>query len=193
MMRPRLKFHWQALGWPGLLGLLLLLAAAALALGLTPRWQAQASQVEAEAGRLQRQLRAQRIAAATAATPGAQAATLTPAQWQLGLPSGELRQQRLADLLELGLRQGLVSVRTEHRLTVDAGAGLERLRITMPVQGGYAQLRGYIDAALLQDAGLSLDSLKLRRAHPQTAEVDAELIWSLHARQVIVPAQEAQR
>jgi len=190
-MRARLKFLAQALGWPGLLGLLLLLAAAALALGLTPRWEAQASQWEAEAGRLQRQLRAQKLAAA-AATPGAQA-TLTPAQWQLGLPSGEQRQQRLADLLELGLRQGLLSVRTEHRLTVDVSAGLERLRITMPVQGGYAQLRGYIDAALLQDPGLSLDSLKLRRANPQTPEVEAELLWSLHARHAAAPEQEAPR
>jgi len=170
----------RPLGWPGLLGLLMLLAAALLALGPTPRWEAQASQSEAEAGRLQRQLRAQKIAAAAA--PGAQPATLTPVQWQLGLPSAERRQQRLADLLELGLRQGLLSARTEHRLTVDAGAGLERLRVTMPVQGGYAQLRGYIDAALLQDAGLSLDGLKLRRANPQTAEIEAELLWSLHAR-----------
>lgn len=185
-MRPLMNLL-RPLGWPGLLGLLMLLAAALLALGPTPRWEAQASQLEAEAGRLQRQLRAQqRVAAA----PDAQA-TLTPVQWQLRLPPAEQRQQRLADLLELGLRQGLVSTRTEHRLTLDAGAGLERLRITMPVQGGYAQLRGYIDAALLQDPGLSLDSLKLRRASPQAAEIEAELLWSLHARHA--PAAEAPR
>lgn len=189
MMMKRLQHLIQTLGWPGLLGLALLAAAAGMALGLTARWEAQASQLQADAERLQRQLRTQKLAA----TPKAEATTLTPAQWRLGLPAAELRQQRLADLLELSLRQGLASNRTEHRLTVDASAGLERLRVSMPVQGGYAQLRGFIDAALLQDAGLSLDSLKLRRSNPQTAEVDAELLWSLHARHPgAATAKEAQ-
>lgn len=177
---------FSSLGWPGWLGLLCLSAAAAMALGLQPRWDAQTAQVQAEADRLQRQLRQ-----AKRAESDRPAAELTPTQWQLSLPASDLRQQRLADLLELGLRQGLMSTRTEHRLTLDATAGLERLRVTMPVQGGYAQLRGFIDAALLQDPGLSLDSLKLRRAHPQTPEVEAELLWSLHARLAPAPVAAA--
>ncbi|MEJ6001559.1 hypothetical protein [Paucibacter soli] len=187
MMRPLMQFV-RSLGWPGWLALALLAGAAGLALGLLPRWEAQTARLQGEADHLQRQLRL-RAPAAPASGPAA----LTPQQWQLSLPAAELRQQRLADLLELGLRQGLVSNRTEHRLTLDASAGLERMRVTMPVQGGYAQVRGYIDAALLQDPGLSLDSLKLRRANPQTAEVDAELLWSLHARHPgAAPAKEAQ-
>lgn len=164
----------RALRWPGLLGLAALALAALLELGLTQRWQAQSDDLQATAERLQRQLRLQR---ASGAGPEA-----TLQSWQLALPDADQRQQRLADLLEQGLRAGLLSSRTEHRLSIDATAGLERLRVSMPLQGGYAQLRGFIEAALRQDPALSLDSLKLRRASPAAAQIDAELVWSLHAR-----------
>lgn len=169
-----LKRLLQGLGGPGLAGLLALLLAAAPGL-LAQRWDTQAARLQAEVDGLRQQLRAQR-AGSTSVAPA------TPQQWQQALPAGALRQQRLADLLELGLRQGLASARTEHRLSVDAGSGLERLRVSMPLSGGYAQLRGFIAAALLQDPALSLDSLKLRRASPLATELEADLVWSLHGR-----------
>jgi Tfp pilus assembly protein PilO len=101
-------------------------------------------------------------------------------QWQAALPAASERQQRLADLLELGIRLELNGARTEHRLaTAD---GLERLRVTMPVTGSYAQLRRFIGAALAHDPALSLDAIKLRRVSPMAVEVEAELQWSLHGR-----------
>jgi hypothetical protein len=169
-----IKIALRALGWPGLLGLGALLLAGVLELGLAQPWQSETDEAQAQAERLQRQLRLQRASG--------MAAEATPAQWQQALPESALRQQRLADLLELSLRAGLSSSRTEHRLTIDATAGLERLRVSMPVQGGYVQLRGFIESALRQDAALSLDSLKLRRNAPAAAEIEAELVWSLHAR-----------
>ena len=89
-------------------------------------------------------------------------------------------QQRLADLIEMATRSGLVSVRTEHRLA--SSEGIERLRVTMPLAGSYAQLRRFVGAALAHDAALSLDGLKIRRASPQSIEVEAELQWSLFGR-----------
>ncbi|MDT9000919.1 GspMb/PilO family protein [Paucibacter sp. APW11] len=168
----------QSLGAPGLLGLLCLALAAPLALWAVPHWQAQGEQMEARLQAQRRQL------LALAAAP-AQAEVKTPEQWRIALPDAEQRQQRLADLLEIGLRAGLASTRTEHRLSVDARNGLERLRVSMPVQGGYAQLRRFIETALSHDPALSLDSLKLRRQTPQAAELEAELVWSLHARAAV--------
>lgn len=170
-----IKRQAARLGWPGALGL----AALLIALGLLvfgKSLDAQTVRLQAEADGLRQQLRAQRAAGTAAQAPA------TPQQWQLALPSSEQRQQRLADLLEIGMRQGLVSARTEHRLSVDTGAGLERLRVTMPLVGGYAQLRGFIEAALRHDPALSLDSLRLRRASPNAAELEADLVWSLHGR-----------
>lgn len=163
------------LGWPGAVGLLALLVAGGLELGLVQHWQQQHQALETRVEQLQRQLRLQR-ASGTAAGPG------TPEQWRASLPGPELRQQRLADLLEAAVRAGVSTPRTEHRLSVDGNAGLERLRVSMPVQGSYATLRAFLEQALRQDPALSLDGLKLRRSDPAGAELEAELQWSLHGR-----------
>lgn len=162
----------KALGWPGLAGIAALaLAVAAIVLG--QRWDAQAARLQAEA----RELRAKARPAAAA-----MAAPVSVQQWQAALPPSGDRQQRLADLLELAIRLDLNGARTEHRLSTSEG--LERLRVTMPVTGSYAQVRRFIAAALAHDPALSLDALKLRRTSPMAAEVDAELQWSLHGRAV---------
>lgn len=165
-----IKAMFRKLGWPGLAGLAALaLAVAAVVLG--QRWDAQAVRLQAEA----RDLRAKaRPAAAATAVP------ISVQQWQATLPASGSRQQRLADLLELSIRLDLVGARTEHRLS--STEGLERLRVTMPVTGSYAQLRRFIAAALEHDPALSLDAIKLRRVSPLSADVDAELQWSLHGR-----------
>lgn len=165
----------RRLGWPGALGLLALLVAGGLELGLAQRWHQEQQALTAQAEQLQRQLRLQRAS-------GAAASQATPEQWRAGLPGPELRQQRLADLLEAGLRAGVSTPRTEHRLSVDGNAGLERLRVSMPVQGGYAALRAFLEQALRQDPALSLDAIKLRRTAPSSPELEAELQWSLHGR-----------
>lgn len=167
MKRPALV---NALGWPGLAGLAALaLAIAAIVAG--QRWDAQATRLQAEV----RELRTKaRPAAAAVAAP------VSVQQWQATLPLPAGRQQRLADLLELAIRLDLHAARTEHRLS--ASEGLERLRVTMPVTGSYAQLRRFIAAALERDPALSLDAVKLRRTSPMSADVDAELQWSLHGR-----------
>lgn len=168
----KLKPHavLKALGVPGLAGLAAL-ALSALAIVLGQRWDAQAAALVAEA----RQLRAR-------AAPLVQAASapVSVAQWQATLPPPADRQQRLADLLELSIRLELNGARTEHRLST--AEGLERLRVTMPLTGSYAQIRRFIGAALAHDPALSLDAIKLRRASPLAADVDAELQWSLHGR-----------
>lgn len=160
----------KALGWPGLAGAAaLVLAIAAIVLG--QRWDAQAAALQAEAHALR--ARARPVAVATAVPVSVQ-------QWQATLPAASERQQRLADLLELSLRLDLNGARTEHRLST--AEGLERLRVTMPVTGSYAQVRRLVSAALEHDPALSLDSIKLRRVSPMSADVDAELQWSLHGR-----------
>lgn len=160
----------KALGWPGIAGIAAL-ALAVVAIVLGQRWDAQAAALQAEA----RALRAK-------ARPTVAAAPLPVSvqQWQATLPAAGQRQQRLADLLELSIRLELNGARTEHRLAT--AEGLERLRVTMPVTGSYAQLRRFIAAALEHDAALSLDAIKLRRVSPMSADIDAELQWSLHGR-----------
>lgn len=159
----------KALGWPGIAGVAALLVAV-FAVVLGQRWDAQAAALQAEA----HALRAKARPAVAAAAP------VSVQQWQAALPAASERQQRLADLLELSIRLELNGARTEHRLATTEG--LERLRVTMPVTGSYAQLRRFIGTALEHDPALSLDAIKLRRVSPLSADVDAELQWSLHGR-----------
>lgn len=175
----QLRVLWRALsalGLPGVLAALCLLGAGVLALHLTPRWQDEAEELAVQQAALRRSLRAP--------LPTGAAGAQTPAAFLAALPPASERQQRLADLLEIGLRLGLVQQRSEQRVSVDADTGLERLRISMPVQGSYAQLRHYLGAALAHDAALSLDSLHLRRTQRDSQELQAELVWTLHSRRV---------
>jgi hypothetical protein len=158
----------SSLGMPGLAGIAaLLLAVVAVLLG--QRWDAQAAALQAEVQALRAKAR-----------PAPAAVPVSLQQWQAALPAPAARQQRLADLLELAIRLELNAQRTEHRLA--SSEGLERLRISMPLTGSYAQIRRFIAAALAHDPALSLDGLKLRRAGPLSADMDAELQWSLHGR-----------
>ncbi len=171
MKRPAfVKALVKTLGWPGLLGIAAL-ALAIVAVVLGQRWDVQATKLQAEA----RELRTQARPAVAAAS-----APISVQQWQASLPPSSSRQQRLADLLELSIRLDLSGARTEHRLS--SSEGLERLRVTMPVTGSYAQVRRFVGAALEHDPALSLDGIKLRRVSPVSASVDAELQWSLHGR-----------
>lgn len=165
----------RRLGLPGAFGLLCLLVAVLLLLGPARGWEAQAAAAQADADALRAKLRRQPVVVEAPQET-------QPRHLVASLPEVGDRQARLGDLLTLALKQGLNSSRTEHRITRDDKLGLERLRITMPVQGSYAQLRGFIEQALRQDPALSLDSLKLRRNNPAAAEIEAELVWSLHAR-----------
>jgi hypothetical protein len=167
--------NMHRLGWPGLVGLVALMAAAACVL-LAQRWDAEASASRARAEQMMRRMSSVAVPVRAADAP------LAPKAWLAQLPAAALRQERLADLLELAIRNDLSSARTDYHLATDTGLGVEHLRVSMPVSGRYAQLRAFIEAALAQDPGLSLDELKLQRAGPQSDRVDAEMVWSLHGR-----------
>jgi hypothetical protein len=61
----------------------------------------------------------------------------------------------------------------------DAGLGLVRLQITVPVQGRYRQMRASVNRALLDMPNLSLDQVMLRREHAGNTELEAQLRFSL--------------
>ncbi|MBT9500030.1 MAG: hypothetical protein IV092_02200 [Burkholderiaceae bacterium] len=183
MTRGELVRHLRRFGLPGAFGLLCLLAAALLLLGPARSWDVQAATSLSDADALRARLKRQPVVVDAPQET-------QPRHLVASLPEVTDRQARLGDLLTLALKQGLNSSRTEHRITRDDKLGLERLRITMPVQGSYAQLRGFIEQALRQDPALSLDSLKLRRNNPAAAEIEAELVWSLHARSAIIEGRQ---
>lgn len=176
---------WGAWGWLGVVGALALSAAAVLQLS-TAVWRADEIDELAKIDEIRSSQRL-RMALRDRETDKSQQ-RLTPAQWAAELPGSSLRQQRLGDLLEVAVRSGLTMDRTEQSLVNGPIDALDRMRVTMPVSGSYAQVRSFIGEALRQDCGLSLDSLKLTRASIATGDVAADLVWTLHGRR---PSREA--
>ena len=174
-------FHprWRALGWPALAGLLALALAAVLALGLTPYWHAQ-QQALSEQQRTTRQWQAEQARALRAT------AAQAPAAW----PLAAANDARVAALVELALHHGVTLTGTEQPLQLQAAGSVAWQLLNMPARASYADLRGFIAAALQADPALALDALRLRRENAQAEQVDAELRWALgQAAAPAVPAE----
>jgi len=162
-------------GWPGLLGLLFLLGAGGIVFLWLPavRQQIQQTSVAADAA----ELRAVRLARQRDTAPPAVPA---PQRFREGFPSAQSRQDRIAALLARLVAHGLAHKRSDYQLVPEAGLGLWRYRMAMPVSGPYREVREFIEEALAQDPALGLDSLRLRRASANAADVEADLGWSFY-------------
>jgi hypothetical protein len=167
-------------GLPVLAGSAALALAALLALGLAPRWQADAD----AAGR---DLRRQRAAAAAApARPVAAAAPAPTAASTLlpALPGADTLPQRQAALAALALHHGITldGLRLAAPQGLGSGAGAlpaQRVALRLAGTAPYAAWRRFVAEALQQDDALLLEQLQLGRASTSAALLTAELQWSL--------------
>jgi len=125
---------------------------------LAPRWQAQAEA-------------AHRV---TLQGPAPAPAAVAPPR--RALPAVGDSAERVAALLRLAARHGLVLERTQQR--VSQSGGVRRLQVGLTLRGRYVELRAFIATALRADAGLALDELSLRRGAPEVDQLEAELAWS---------------
>jgi hypothetical protein len=146
--RPR-SLDWLAyaagrLGAPGLLGLMLLAAAGALAL--------HGHALIEKANALEAHLAA--VAHATAQAPVAPSSR--PA-----LPPAREAPTVLAGLFEAARHAGLTLDEGNYRVTTDHPAGLLRQQITLPLSGRYPAVRDFLAQALNRHPSLTLDSLRL--------------------------------
>jgi hypothetical protein len=85
----------------------------------------------------------------------------------------------LAKIDALARAQGLEPRSAEYRLE-DSRQKLSRYHVTLPVSGGYAQIRAFLESALADCPVLSLDQLTMRRRNANDARVDAEIVLTLH-------------
>ena len=155
----------------------LVLAAVALAVVLVvlPHLQqrVEMAQADADAARLA-VLKADRAAASNGPR-----ATDPLKGFRDGLPSQAERQPRVAELLSLADRHGVATPRSEYRYSIEAGLGMARYRVSLPVSGPYGAVRGFLEAAMAADPSLVLDSVRLSRPDANAATLQADLQFSL--------------
>lgn len=146
---------WAALGWPGLLGVLAWGAALVLDATLID-----------------------------AGPPAESAAAVAPATRTAGAAAtaGPVAPvaERIADLVERALAEGLEVRRTEQRPMVPVAGSSEGVVLVMPVRASYADLRRFVETALRADPALALQALRLQRAQRDEPLLEARLEWWLH-------------
>jgi len=82
---------------------------------------------------------------------------------------------------QLAKRAGLQLAQGEYRLERPE-YGLWAYRVTLPVHGGYAQVRAFTASLLREMPTASLDALRFERRRAAETEIDAQLRLTLHLR-----------
>jgi hypothetical protein len=167
----------QRLGRPGVIGIALLAFSLSLAVSnLLPSWQ-----------ELQ-QLRAQAAAQESLRT----AARREPLPDDS--PAGQLRAfyamfplhtdapQSLSQMFAAARESSLQLSRGEYAVMTDRQTGLVLLRMTLPVRGGYTQIREFVAASLKAVPALALDELTFERPNISETQVQARVRLTLYLR-----------
>jgi hypothetical protein len=109
-------------------------------------------------------------------------------------PSGQLRafykllppQPAVPDWLDkiyaAAVKENVALIRGEYSLATDADVGVARYKILFPVKGSYAQIRGFIAAALDAVPTLALDDVNFERQKISDAQVDARIRMTLYVK-----------
>lgn len=95
------------------------------------------------------------------------------------LEASERIDESLARLNGIASASGLELRSADYRLG-ESKTRLERYEISLPVQGTYAQIRLFVEAALRELPSLSLDRATLRRKNAAETRIEAELVLTLH-------------
>jgi hypothetical protein len=91
----------------------------------------------------------------------------------------ESKTDWLAKLHVIGEAVGVELRAAEYQL--DPGKGrIERYQISLPVSGNYAQIRAFVENALIEIPVMSLDQVSFRKKRTADASVDAEIRLTLH-------------
>lgn len=159
------------LGWPGALGVgLLVLDVAALLAVVQPVHERTDAAMHAAAS-LQRQM---------AAASARGAATVLPLEDQLAaFYAGFPRERDAADAIgrvaALALRNGLQLQQADYRLDRDRGGKLLRLQMSLPLRGAYPAIREFLATVRSEMRLVSLEQVQFERQKIGDAQVDARL------------------
>jgi hypothetical protein len=163
----------SAMGWPGVVGLVLIAFSLAFTASTIVPLQTRISESKADVESLRAKLQAS--PAATGATGSGDPLSNFYAFFPpLGTSPDWL--QRIFGLAEA---QGLRLEAGEYKLKREKDFKLARYEVTLPVRGGYPQIREFVSQVLTDVPASSLDELSLRREDPTSATVEARIRLTL--------------
>ena len=172
----RLTFWLRHLGWPGIIGLALLLGAIGYLFAII--------MPAIEQGHQTRALIAQATLKLQAADRADKDKIASPAEQLAGFYRAFPRETSIPDWLgkiyAIAEQQRLDLETGEYSLIQVKSSRLDQFRIVFPVKGNYPQIRKFIGAALATAPALALDSLTLKRDKVGDATVDGRIVFLLY-------------
>jgi Tfp pilus assembly protein PilO len=157
-----------SLGWPGILGLGLMVFACGFYFSTLRSEQSRLDDLRQQIAKV----REQRAAPADSA-PTAPADKL--AAFYGFFPGSTDLPDLLQKVFAAAKGQGLQLEHGEYRVLKDNAGGLTQFQLTLPVRGTYPQIRKFVDGALTEVSTLSLDSIQFDRQKVGDAIVDAKV------------------
>lgn len=171
----RLRFAMVGAGWPGIVGFVLLAAAAFGQFVLVAQEQAAAAAAKAQAERDQ----AAYASAAGGGQHGKVDAGEALARFRDLLKSEKQADELMETIQRDAQKNGLAPAGIEYKWQRQPELKLAEVRIVMPLKGGYAPLRAFLKEVLADVPGLALEQCDLQRDNIGSANVDARVRFSL--------------
>jgi len=94
-----------------------------------------------------------------------------------GAPAAAAARRRLCGAAG---RAGLELDRGEYRLTEIKDAHLRRYQLSLPVDGGYPEIRRFVAEALNADPALALTAIQLRRDRIESPDLEGLVNFTLY-------------
>lgn len=184
-----LRTWLDKLGWPGLVGLLMLGIAAWASWQVMPAMQAELDESEAQALHLRGQLQSAAKALAASREPVSRIPVideLTPAllrdtwgrTWASLPPKADAVARQGAVLSQAGTLGVTVPTVQYRGGALVSLPSVWRQQMVLPVEASYPALRAWL-GAVLQDKAISLDALDVVRADPMSDQIKARVALSV--------------
>lgn len=169
-----LRAEIERLGWPGVVGLGLLAFAAMLAVSALLPLHREVDRLRDEADALARRVGA-----------GDRAGAKPPVQDQLAtfyafFPASDSSPDWLGRIYKIAQAKGVQLQSGEYRIERAASPRLRRYQMTLPVQGTYAQIRGFVGEVLEQVPAAALEEVTLKRESVESTRVEARVRLTLY-------------
>jgi Tfp pilus assembly protein PilE len=171
MARPldAVRFYLGRLGRVGAVGVLLIVASLAYDNAVVQPREAALGEQLLRNQQARRDAAAQRQRAAQTAGDATGQPALAPAA------AAALRR-----LFDAAGRAGLELDRGEYRLTEIKDAHLRRYQLSLPVDGGYPEIRSFVAKALNADPALALTAIQLRRDRIESPDLEGLVNFTLY-------------
>ena len=171
----RLRREAERLGWAGVAGIALLAFAGMLFFSAALPLRDEVARLRDETDDLKRRLRSGDLTALGKPGVAEQLAT-----FYAFFPPPTSSPDWLGRIHEIARARGLQLQSGEYRLERGSSPRLARYQITLPVQGSYAQIRGFVSAVLEQVPAAVLEEVSLKRDSVESARVEARIRLTLY-------------